>query len=180
MITELASGGGAISQGPESRLVGTALHSYAMPFIRFQLGDLVTAGPPSCACGQPFSTFTGIKGRVVDYFTLADGSLVHPFEIAAAMKDFGMRWIGQYQLVQHTVNRVVLSVVPSREPGAGEIDAMRASVVGVLGNAVTFDVQLVDDIPLGKTGKFRVYESLVDSADASGGSERAPEMVASA
>ncbi len=73
--------------GERGEVVLTALHSFAMPFIRFRLGDIVTKGDSHCACGQPFATIRSVQGRMFDYFPLPDGRLVHPYEIIAILSE---------------------------------------------------------------------------------------------
>jgi phenylacetate-CoA ligase len=166
VITEVLKHGRAAEDNEEGEIVGTALHSYAMPFIRFRLSDIVTKGATTCVCGQPFSTFRRIQGRVVDYFTLPGGTLLHPYEIAAALKDRGMAWVGQYQIVQERVDRVVLRAVAVRQPSDDDITSMKTSVQAVVGRGVSFDIDVVDDLRLEAKGKFRVYRSLVAGVDA--------------
>lgn len=163
VVTEILCNGAPVMEGEEGELVGTALHSYAMPFIRFSLGDIVTEGRTSCACGQPFSTLRDIRGRVVDYFPMPDGRLMHPYELAAAMKDDGMAWVGRYQIVQEAPHRIVFTAVPRINPTAAQLDSIRASARGVLGPEVVFEVRLVGRIDPGQSGKFRVYRSMVNS-----------------
>jgi len=68
--------------GPDGRPVGvaptgggvvTVLHSFAMPFIRYSIGDLAVRGLDRCPCGAPWSTLTAIHGRTVDMFRLTEG-----------------------------------------------------------------------------------------------------------
>ncbi len=163
VVTEILADGVSVEPGCEGRLVGTALHSYAMPFIRYELGDMVTRGNETCSCGQPYSTLRDIRGRIVDYFTMPDGRIMHPYEIAAALREDGLRWVGQYQIVQESLNRIVLTAVPRFNPTPEEIERMRASVRDVVGPGVTFEVALVPRIDPGSTGKYRVYRSMVTS-----------------
>ena len=44
--------------------------SFAMPLIRYRLGDVATRGPDRCTSGAPFSTIRGIQGRMHDWFVL--------------------------------------------------------------------------------------------------------------
>lgn len=161
VITEVLQGDRPVQQGERGEIVGTALHSYAMPFIRYRLADVVTRGSESCACGQQFSTLHGIHGRVVDYFTMPDGALLHPYELAEALKDRGLGWVGQYQLVQESVRRIVLRAVPLKSPSEDDIISMKKSVEAVVGKDVSFDIDIVNDLRLEDGGKFRVYRSLV-------------------
>jgi hypothetical protein len=101
---------------------------------------------------------------MLDYFPLPDGRLLHPYGLAFPVMDTAASWIGQYQITQERRDRVVVRIV-SRAPAApGEVARVRAAVAAVVGPDVACDVQLVDEIPLEITGKFRVARSLVDSA----------------
>jgi len=161
VITEVLQGDRPVQPGERGEIVGTALHSYAMPFIRYRLADVVTQGSEACTCGQPFSTLRGIQGRIVDYFTMPDGALLHPYELADALKDRGLGWVGQYQLIQESVRRIVLRAVPLRTPPEDDIISMKKSVEAVVGKDVSFDIEIVDELRLEDRGKFRVYRSLV-------------------
>ncbi len=143
-------------------LIGTSLHFAAMPIIRYRLGDIVTRGPDQCRCGSPFTTFSAIKGRTIDYFPLPDGSVLHPHLIAAAVWKGGFEWMHQYQVVQEERDRVVMRIIPRREPSAGEIEEIQRAASEVLGPSVQFTGVLVDDIPDDASGKFCAYRSLVE------------------
>jgi phenylacetate-CoA ligase len=166
VITEVLRNDQPVDAGEEGEIVGTALHSYAMPFIRYRLGDVATQGRDSCLCGQPFSTLGKIQGRVVDYFTMPNGALLHPYQLAAALKDKGLRWVAQYQLIQQNERNIVLKAVPLIPPAEDDIAEMKRSAESVLGNSVAFDIEIVDRLDLEDRGKFRVYRSLVPNVTA--------------
>lgn len=144
-------------------LIGTSLHFAAMPIIRYRLGDIVTRGPDRCRCGSPFSTLSAIKGRTIDYFPLADGRLLHPHLIAAAVWAGGFAWMHQYQVVQERRDRVVMHVIPRRTPTRDEVREIERVASEVVGPRVQFEVQLVEEIPDDASGKFCAYRSLVKS-----------------
>jgi len=64
VIVELLKDGRPARTGESARLVGTALHSFAMPFIRYELADMVTVGSEACSCGEPFATIRRVSGRI--------------------------------------------------------------------------------------------------------------------
>ena len=47
---------GAPVAGELGDVVVTGLHGYAVPYIRYSLGDTATRGDEQCRCGAPFST----------------------------------------------------------------------------------------------------------------------------
>lgn len=142
-------------------LIGTSLHFAAMPVIRYRLGDIVTRGPDRCRCGSPFTTLSSITGRTIDYFPLADGRLLHPHSIAAAVWAGGFAWMHQYQVIQEQRDRVVMRVIARRAPSRQEVSEIERAGSDVVGPRVQFAVQLVEEIPDDPSGKFCAYRSLV-------------------
>ncbi|MDP6106970.1 MAG: hypothetical protein QGI33_00850 [Candidatus Brocadiia bacterium] len=53
VIVEVLRNGRPAGPGEQGELVGTNLHSFAMPFIRYRQGDVVTRGAGRCTCGLP-------------------------------------------------------------------------------------------------------------------------------
>jgi phenylacetate-CoA ligase len=164
VIVEVLRDGRPAEPGERGEVVATNLHSYAMPFIRYRLGDVATRGDQHCGCGQPFATIRSIQGRMIDYFPLPDGRMIHPYQILSSFIGGGDTWIRQYQLLQERQDRIVLRVLPVQPPTPDYISRLEESVRPLLGPQVEFRVQLVDALPLEPTGKFRPSRSLVHSA----------------
>jgi phenylacetate-CoA ligase len=160
LILEVLKDGRPAAVGDVGEPVGTNLHSYAMPFIRYQLGDVVTQGLPACACGAPFGTIRAVQGRVIDYFRLPGGRSMHPYEIVTQLLKVAP-WIRRYQLVQERKDLVVLRVVASPGPSPEQAARLRAVVEPILGPGVAFRLDPVAAIPPGPGGKVRVLVSMV-------------------
>jgi phenylacetate-CoA ligase len=163
LIVEVLRDGRPVAQGERGEVVATALHSFAMPFLRYRLGDLVTRGPEACACGRPHATLRAIQGRMIDYFPLADGRLLHPYEITWALATELGPWVRQYQLTQETEDRIVLRVVPTSGVPPERLKAVEQALGRVLGPQVRGVLAIVPEIELEPTGKFRVSRSRVRS-----------------
>lgn len=164
VIVEVLKDGRPALPGERGEIVGTALHSFAMPFIRFKLGDIVTKGSEKCECGQPFSTIRAIQGRMVDYFLLPGGTQIHPFKIVLVIFQQALSWVRQYQLVQEREDRIVLHVVPLTTPTPEQVLRLEKSARALLADTVEFEVILVPEIRIEPNGKFRVSRSMVSSA----------------
>jgi phenylacetate-CoA ligase len=162
MILEVLKEGQPVGVGERGEVVGTNLLSFAMPFIRYKLGDVVTKGAAGCACGLPFSTIQTIQGRMIDYFMLPGGRLIHPYELVKSSQN-STAWIREYQLVQEHHSRIVLRAVPFYPPRPDDILALRGNMRAVLGDEVEFQVDLVPELYPGPGGKFRVYRSMIRS-----------------
>ena len=162
-IVEVLQDRRPVSTGETGEVVVTNLHAYAMPFIRYRLADVVTRGAEQCGCGQPFSTIRAIQGRMIDYFPLPGGRLVHPYEILNRIPRID-EWIRQYHLLQDRPDRIVMQVVPSHSSVPELQRVISQAVTPLIGSEIEFQVQLVDVIPPGPGGKRRHSCSLVSSA----------------
>ena len=165
LVLEVVRGDAAVEEGETGEVVGTNLHSFAMPIIRYQLGDVVTRGTEPCPCGQPFSTIRAIRGRMRDYFLLPGDRVVHPYQLAFAVgaEQEIAPWIREFQMVQERQDLVVMRVIPFFPPSPDILAGLQRRTRDVLGDGVTFEVSLVSQLELDPSGKFRVYRSLVES-----------------
>jgi phenylacetate-CoA ligase len=163
VVVEILADGRPVAPGERGEVVVTSLHSFAMPIIRYRLGDIATRGRATCPCGQPFSTLHRIQGRMADYFPLPGGRLLHPYEIVAIVGN-ATPWLREYQLTQEREDVVVLHVVPWGTPSASEVDDLRARVAAILGGDVTLRLEIVAALRVEPNAKFRVCRSMVTSA----------------
>jgi len=163
VIFEVLKSGKPVKPGEKGEAVLTGLHSYGMPFIRYKLGDIVTRGARQCLCGMPFSTISSINGRLNDYFVMPDGQLIHPDKIIVPIMENESGWFDQYQLVQVKKNLVVLKIHPFFQPDTSQLNHVEKLARAVLPECVKFDIELVEELKLETTGKFRYCKSLVNS-----------------
>lgn len=103
-------------------IIVTNLHNYAMPFIRYKVGDLASSlDTSSCSCGRHSPRIVSLIGRDNDNIELPNGKVINGefFEFLF----FGLSSVIQYQVVYHKaldLLRVKLHVSDSTEK-AGEI-----------------------------------------------------------
>ncbi|MGA7876418.1 MAG: hypothetical protein WCA08_12215 [Desulfoferrobacter sp.] len=163
LIVEVLKDGRKAEVGEQGELVVTSLFSYAMPFIRYRLGDLVIQGLEMCSCGSTFSTIREISGRMIDYLSLSDGRKIHPYEIIRFLVHDKEVWVRQYQLVQHSENRVTLKLVPFGTPDPKKLNEIQVKVSAIFADQADFDVDVVEKIEGDPRGKFMVSRSHVAS-----------------
>jgi len=163
VIVEILRDGRPAAQGQRGLVVATALHAYAMPFLRLRMDDVATRGPTPCPCGQPFSTLRAIEGRMHDYFPLPDGRCPHPYDAVIDLAPSDADWIGQYQVIQERMDRIVFRVSPLRAPSAKDLERVRRAADKHFGPTVDFRIEIVDRIAFEPGGKFRVSHSMVAS-----------------
>jgi phenylacetate-CoA ligase len=161
VVMEILDGTRPVMEGEEGEVVGTDLHAYAMPMIRYRLGDVVTRGSLACPCGQPFSTIRSVQGRTIDYFHLPDGRAMHPYELGM----IHYPWIRAFQVTQERLDRIVMRLVPGSEQSAREIGMLKQSVAAKVGPGVEVEVEVAATIPVDPSGKFRPFRSLLCASE---------------
>jgi phenylacetate-CoA ligase len=162
LIVEVLNDGRPAHKGERGEVVATGLHSFAMPFIRYRLGDIVTKGEEVCRCGQPFSSIESIQGRMYDCFPLPGSRSIYSFQLWSIIRQ-ATSWISLYQLVQEELGRFVLLIVTCRLPVAEEIAMLTEAIGAALGPGVDLEVRLVREIPSEPSGKFRAFRPQVVS-----------------
>ncbi len=110
--------------GEVGRVVVTPLHNFAMPLLRYELGDYGEVGEP-CACGRGLPVLNAIRGRLRHGLVMPDGSRRAVY--------FGINFaripaIRQYQAAQVARDVIELRLVV-RRPLTAEEEAQLAALV---------------------------------------------------
>ena len=100
----------ACAPGQIGRIVVTSLHNFAMPLIRYDIGDFAQVGE-ACDCGRGLPVLTRILGRVRNTLVTADGKRYWPVFGTRALMDSAP--VRQYQFVQKSPQRIQARVVAS-------------------------------------------------------------------
>jgi phenylacetate-CoA ligase len=147
--------------GETGRVVVTSLHNFAMPLIRYDIGDYAEVGD-ACPCGRGLPVIKRIFGRVRNMVTLPSGerrwpNLAGPFyrEIAPVL---------QHQIVQHDIDTIEARLVVERALSAHEEEALRALILRRLGHAFSLSLTYHPRIERGRSGKFEEFLSKVEPA----------------
>lgn len=162
VIVEVLKDGRPCAEGESGEIHGTALHSFAMPFLRYRLGDVAVRGPARCPCGAPNSTLLRIEGRIVDRFPLPHGGSLHPYNLVIPLTR-EVNWVRRYQIVQESLDRIRVRVVPIPSWGIGEHEKamLCRRLEAAAGEGVTVALDLVEEIRPDPSGKLRSYYSEV-------------------
>jgi phenylacetate-coenzyme A ligase PaaK-like adenylate-forming protein len=147
VILEVVCDGHRAAPGEAGSVVATALHSRAMPFIRYDTGDRAIRGPQPCPCGWPGTTLLSVEGRVIEMFRLPDGRLLHPVAVVGATAGAEHGWVDEHRLIQEREDLIIMQLVPLREPSERNLQEIRATAQSVLGPDVQLRVELIPGLP---------------------------------
>jgi phenylacetate-CoA ligase len=160
VLVEILDADGKPSQpGELGRVVLTSLYNYAMPFIRYEIGDFAIAGPVRVKCPVKLPALTQIMGRYRNSFTLHDGRMINPYVSVARLREFIS--FAQFQIVQTDYDAIEVRYVPLDPSRAADAAGLEACVRASIDASFKVQAVAVDEIPRSASGKFEDYLSLV-------------------
>jgi phenylacetate-CoA ligase len=150
--------------GQTGRVIATSLYNYAMPFIRYEIGDYAVAGPSQVKCPVKLPTVSRIYGRYRNMFTLADGRIIYPDLKISALRQFMS--FEQMQVVQVDYDQVEVRYIPLLGGQAADEVGLESYVREALDPSLKVRAIAVDNISRATSGKFEDFLSLVTTTRA--------------
>jgi len=145
--------------GVAGEIVVTHTAGPGFPFIRYRTGDVGVMGQGVCQCGRGLPLIGELQGRVTDFVVAKDGTVMHGLALIYVVRD--LPGIAKFRIVQESMDHTQVLLVAG--PGFSDDVAkrIRAGMTERLGVGVRIEVEIVDDIPLERSGKYRYVTSKV-------------------
>ncbi len=153
IVEFLDKNGEPVAPGESGEIVITDFHNMVMPWIRYKIGDLGTPTDEKCSCGRTLSMMKSIDGRVHDIFVTPDGRRVPGEFFPHLFKD--VDGIKEYQLVQKSKDRIVVSIVKSPKFTESHVQYLLQHMKEYLGEDVEIEFVYPDKIDWPESGKRR-------------------------
>jgi phenylacetate-CoA ligase len=158
LLEVLDDAGAPCGPGQVGRVVVTSLHNFAMPLVRYDIGDYAQVGAP-CDCGRGLPVLTRILGRVRNTLVTADGKRYWPvFGTRALMNSAPVQ---QYQFVQKTPQRIDARVVVAAPLTHDQELQFRERVISQLPPGIDVQIVYCDRIERSAGGKYEEFVSEV-------------------
>lgn len=151
--------GKPVPKGQAGEVVVTHLATGEFPFIRYRTGDVAVLSTKTCSCGRGLPMLEEIQGRTTDFIVAADGTIMHGLAVVYPIRD--IPGIASFKVVQETLQRVVVQIVPGENCGPEVENLISTGIKARLGQSVDVEVSRVVDIPRERSGKYRYVQSLV-------------------
>jgi len=153
VILEALENGRPLPAGAPGELHVTNLTNYAMPFIRYQQGDLGTLSVEEPVCGRHLPLLREVNGRCGDYVVLPDGRVLTPHPFFLILDDAA--GIGEWKLVQEHLHQVRVELRAACRLEQAELDRITAALQRLTGEQVEVRVSLVDRVRKDPAHKLR-------------------------
>jgi len=157
VVLELIRDGRAVSPGEKGEVILTGLNAFAMPFIRYRIGDVGVLSGRGCPCGRGLPLLERIEGRTDDLIHLPGGGILSPFTITTVLRF--IPGIGQFRFVQTGERDFQVHLVKGNASRPDTLGEVKTQLEKILGTDVRIDVEWVDEIPRDPSGKIRAVVS---------------------
>jgi len=134
----------------EGRILATSLYNYALPFIRYDTGDLGVVSQSKCSCGRKTLLLKKMLGRITDFLKLNDIIIGSPV-LTVLMGKFDVK---QYQIIQKSSNSIVCKIIKEKAYKREDEDFIRKSFYVHVGE-IDIEFDYVDSIPTTESGKYK-------------------------
>ncbi|KAB2927602.1 MAG: phenylacetate--CoA ligase family protein [Dechloromonas sp.] len=151
--------GQPVPKGQAGEVVVTHLATGEFPFIRYRTGDVAVLSTKTCSCGRGLPMLEEIQGRTTDFVVASDGTIMHGLAVVYPIRD--IPGIASFKVVQETLQRVVVQIVPGDKCGNEVENLISTGIKARLGQNVDVEVLRVAEIPREKSGKYRYVQSMV-------------------
>ncbi|MCW5606054.1 MAG: hypothetical protein KIT18_16045, partial [Burkholderiales bacterium] len=147
-------------------IVVTALHNFAMPLVRYEIGDYAEVGPP-CPCGRGLPVLKRIIGRARNMLVTRDGKRLWPA--------FGSRRLAQiapvlqHQFVQKSHDMMEARLVTVSPLTPEQERELRDHILSRLPAGFSVRFAYCESIPRSAGGKFEDFISEVVATPPPGG-----------
>jgi phenylacetate-CoA ligase len=136
----------------EGRILATSLHNLAMPFIRYETGDIGNLAGDPCGCGRGYPLLKEVIGRQQEMLITPEGKHIHGEYFTHIFWE--IPHVKEFQIVQKRVDSLIIYIVP--EEGFNEKDLERVrSVIRSRSEGWSVQFQCVDSIDRSSAGKYK-------------------------
>lgn len=150
-----AAGNPVTAEGGVGEIVGTAFVNDAMPLIRYRTGDQVVVTHKKCPCGRAHPRVKSILGREREVIIARDLSRIPLAPVIFGIHDDRWHQIRRIQFVQEKPGELTILAETTNSDSEVAANYLKMLFEKRLESNFTFDVRIVEQIPLTERGKFK-------------------------
>ena len=152
-----------VAAGEKGEVILTNLYAYAMPLIRYKIGDVGIPSDEECPCGRGLPLMDLIEGRADDFVKVPSGRIFSPIAVDYLILSSGK--IAHFRIIQEKEDRFTIELVKGKDFSEDVIYQIEARFKQVLGDDIQIEFKIVDEITREESGKLRSVVSKVKAFD---------------
>jgi phenylacetate-CoA ligase len=155
------SAGNRVPDGTAGEILVTSLSNYAMPLIRYRIGDRGVLAPLGNRNRPKYGqVLDSVVGRISDNLRNKNGDFVYGGYLIGLL--YFRDWVLRCQIVQKSLSRIVYRIVKSEhDVKQAELDEIATNARRVMGDDCEVVFEFVDEISPFDSGKHRYIVSEV-------------------
>ncbi len=162
MLVEIVDGNKPCEPNQIGEIVVTELNNFAMPLIRYRLGDFASFSNVQCKCSRSLSTIKDIVGRAYDLVYNREGKMFHGEFFMYIFEEVKKKGLGisAFQIIQDDYENFTIRVVPGNSYGINTEHFIEEKIKDGYGAYAKIRFVKVDEIKREKSGKLRLIKGL--------------------
>jgi len=152
----------SVSRGAQGKIVVTCFNNRLMPLIRYDIGDTGRWIDGECVCGLNMPRLF-FEGRKLDYIKFIDGRKCSALKVMRGIDNKFANIIAKQQIIQESLNKIVLKFVPGREYRPIHEKSMRDFIYSQFRGfpEIFVKVVMVSSLNNVRNGKHVIFESRI-------------------
>jgi phenylacetate-CoA ligase len=142
-----------VERGRMGWVVGTSLHNYAMPFIRYKTSDVSSIRRGKCACGRGFPLMSDVTTKAEDIVVTRDGRFISPSVLTHPFKP--LHNIKMSQIIQEDLDLIRIKIVKGKDYTERDTETLLHSFKERVGLQMKVEIEFVDSLERMSSGKFK-------------------------
>jgi phenylacetate-CoA ligase len=151
IVTEFIKDGEHVTAGESGEIILTPLFNYAMPLIRYRIGDIGTPSNEYCPCGRRLPLMKVIEGRHEDFIVLPSGRIITPSVTSRYFEN--IEGIAEYKIIQKKRDEFIIQIVLEERHNDYLLTQLSDRFKKGFREDVTINIEVLDVIP--RKGKLR-------------------------
>lgn len=154
LYIEIACGNRLARPGEPGKVLVTDLLNFAMPLVRYEIGDMASYEIGNCPCGRGLPRLKQVEGRVTDFIVGGDGRLVSGVFLATYVVAKRPS-LGRVQIWQETPGRVVYRIasLDGQSPQVADLRFLTEATQTHVGADTHVEFESVPELQSEATGK---------------------------
>ncbi|MCC4768723.1 phenylacetate--CoA ligase family protein [Methanosarcina sp. DH2] len=133
-------------------ILATSLYNFAMPFIRYDTGDIGSIVDDVCSCGRNHKLLKEIIGRQQDILQTPEGKYIYGGFFTHIFWE--INGIKEFQITQKKLDTLIINVVAEENFDENQLNLIR-EIIQTKSNAWNVEFKYVDKINQTAAGKYK-------------------------
>ncbi len=160
VVMEFIRDGKQVLPGERGEIIYTSLYNYAMPLIRYAIGDIGVPSDRVCPCGRGLPLIERVEGRADAFIQVPGGRIFSPIIWTILLRRFPE--IARFRVTQEKIDKIRIQIEPKGTFSQSIIEGVTKRVLDTLGGEVHIEIEPVDVIPRDNSGKVRSVVSKIE------------------